>query len=99
MNHPFFEFVQLIGNDDSALQRFLDDPNDPNNTKAAQLTEKQRAALLSGSFDAVAELLIAENPNVKAESEAQAAASATPQMIGWNMALLMGQIRQGKARP
>jgi hypothetical protein len=58
-SHPFYAFVDLIGNDDAALHAFCADPNgDP---AAAYLTAEQKEALLSGQWRRIEEQVAAEN--------------------------------------
>jgi hypothetical protein len=58
-SHPFYAFVDLIGNDDAALSAFCADPyGDP---AAANLTAEQKEALLSGEWRRIEAQVSAEN--------------------------------------
>jgi hypothetical protein len=96
MAHPFFDFVDKIAKDDTALRRFVADPfGDP---AAAHLSLAQRTALISGNFDHLKVELARENPHVQAQEDAKArAAQAAAPLIGWNMAVLEGKIQVLKA--
>ena len=96
MAHPFFDFVDKIAKDDTALRRFVADPfGDP---AAVHLSLAQRTALVSGDFEQLKKELLLENHNVVAQEDAKAAAAqAAAPLIGWNMAVLEGKIQVLKA--
>ena len=94
MSHPFIDFVHKIARDDAALRKFVADPaGDPD---AAHLTPKQKEALLSGDDAALKAEVLAENPHFVEQEKAKAALAAAP-LIGWNMAVLEGRIKELQA--
>jgi hypothetical protein len=71
-SHPFYAFVDLIGNDDAALHAFCADPyGDP---AAAYLTAVQKEALLSGEWKLIEAQVAAENRRLQ---------TTVYEQIGW----------------
>jgi hypothetical protein len=88
MSHPLFDFVDKIAKDDAALRRFVADPfGDPD---AADLSLEQKTALISGDFEKLRPLLVAEDKQLAAQEEARALKQAP--LIGWNMVALEAKI-------
>ena len=96
MSHPFIDFVHKIAANDAALRSFVADPaGDP---AAAHLTPDQKKALLSGDDAQLKAAVLAENPSFEKQeiAKANAALGAAP-LIGWNMAVLEGRIKELQA--
>ena len=97
MNHPFLDFLILIGTNPRALRAFVADPiGDPD---AVHLTDLQKTVLANTTvpagkkIDEIHALLKAENPAVESLLDGPAGAV---QAIGWNMSALMDQISAAK---
>jgi|GEM_PF-6890374 len=104
-DHPFFEFVDTIASNSAALDTFLANPDA---FMPVPLTIEQKDALLTADFDVIEPLLRAEFPGVEAEFKRRQAmrakkmgaaqAAVQPAAIGWNMTVLLDQIKTQKAK-